>query len=44
MKQLVIAMFATLMTLGALTGCNTVGGFGEDVQKAGDKIEDAADR
>ena len=44
MKQLVIAMFATLLSLAALTGCNTVGGFGQDVQKAGDKIEDAADR
>jgi entericidin A len=44
MKQLVIAMFATLLSLSALTGCNTVGGFGQDVQKAGDKIEDAADR
>jgi entericidin A len=26
----------------ALAGCNTVRGFGEDVQKVGGKLEDAA--
>lgn len=26
----------------ALAGCNTVKGFGQDVQKVGDKIEDGA--
>jgi predicted small secreted protein len=26
----------------ALSGCNTVRGIGQDVQKAGEKIEDAA--
>ncbi|MEQ1595800.1 MAG: entericidin A/B family lipoprotein [Casimicrobium sp.] len=26
----------------ALAGCNTVRGIGQDVQKAGEKIEDAA--
>jgi entericidin A len=25
-----------------LVGCNTVRGFGQDVQKVGDKLEDAA--
>ena len=25
-----------------LAGCNTVRGFGQDVQKAGEKLEDAA--
>jgi predicted small secreted protein len=28
----------------ALSGCNTIKGFGEDLQKAGEKIEDAAKR
>jgi predicted small secreted protein len=28
----------------ALPGCNTMKGFGEDLQKAGEKIEDAAKR
>lgn len=44
MKHALLIMFAALLSLGSLTGCNTVGGFGQDVQKAGDKIEDAADR
>ena len=35
--------FLLLLTL-ALTGCNTMKGFGEDLQKAGEKIEDAAKR
>lgn len=26
------------------TGCNTMEGAGKDIQKAGDKLEDAADR
>jgi predicted small secreted protein len=26
----------------ALAGCNTVRGFGQDVQKVGNKVEDAA--
>jgi predicted small secreted protein len=36
---------ATLFALSfalALAGCNTVRGFGEDVQKVGGKLEDAA--
>ena len=36
---------ATLVALSfalALAGCNTVRGVGQDVQKAGEKIEDAA--
>jgi predicted small secreted protein len=36
---------ATLFVLSfvlALAGCNTVRGAGQDVQKAGEKIEDAA--
>ena len=27
-----------------LVGCNTMSGFGKDVSKAGDKIEDKADK
>lgn len=44
MKSMLLVIFATLFSLASLTGCNTVEGFGQDVQKAGDKIEDAADR
>ena len=37
---------ASLLILLALSlaGCNTIKGFGEDLQKAGEKIEDAAKR
>ncbi len=33
------ALFAAAVLLA---GCNTVKGFGQDMQKVGDKIEDAA--
>jgi predicted small secreted protein len=32
---------AILLTALALVGCNTVKGMGQDLQKAGEKIEDA---
>ncbi|PPE71429.1 entericidin A/B family lipoprotein [Caldimonas thermodepolymerans] len=36
---------ATLMAaLALLAGCNTFEGLGKDIQKAGEKIEDAARR
>ncbi|KPN73096.1 MULTISPECIES: entericidin A/B family lipoprotein [Neisseria] len=41
MKKLVLAAL-TAMTL--LSACNTVSGFGKDVSKAGDKLEQSADR
>ena len=34
--------FLTLSTLVVLMGCNTIKGIGEDVQKAGSAIENAA--
>jgi predicted small secreted protein len=34
--------FTLAAALLALTGCNTVKGVGQDLQKAGEKIEDAA--
>ena len=35
------SLFALLMVLSilTLTGCNTVHGFGQDVQKVGEKIQ-----
>ena len=39
-----IATLLALSFLLALTGCNTIRGAGQDVQKAGEKIEDAAKR
>ena len=32
-----------LVLLGANVACNTVHGFGEDVERAGEKTQDAAD-
>lgn len=36
--------FALLVALAVLAGCNTVQGFGKDVQKAGSALEGAAKR
>ncbi|MBH9553092.1 entericidin A/B family lipoprotein [Inhella gelatinilytica] len=38
MKRLVVLVAACFV----LSACNTVRGFGQDMQKAGEKIEDAA--
>ena len=40
MKKLV----AILFVMAILSGCSTVEGFGKDMQKLGDKIEDAAEK
>jgi predicted small secreted protein len=40
-KKLLTAVFA-LAAATWLAGCNTVEGMGKDIQKAGEKIEDAA--
>ena len=39
MKLLTMLMLAAAL---AVAGCNTMSGFGKDVEKAGDKIDDAA--
>jgi predicted small secreted protein len=40
MKSILTAL---LLSLGfMLTGCNTVKGVGQDIQRAGEKLEDAA--
>ncbi len=44
MKRLITAMLLALFTLGTMSACNTVEGVGKDVQKAGEKVEDAADK
>ena len=38
----IIALAALAVSILALTGCNTVRGFGEDVSKVGDKMQDAS--
>ena len=42
MKRTLMALMVSLLALGLLAGCNTVSGFGKDMQKAGDKLEGAA--
>ena len=44
MKRLVALMLLSLFSVAVLSGCNTVAGAGKDVQKAGEKVEDAARR
>jgi predicted small secreted protein len=38
-----LAVVCGLWTLTSLTACNTTEGVGEDMQEAGEEIEDAAD-
>lgn len=42
MKTSLITLVAALTLLAGLSGCNTVRGVGEDVQKVGSAIEKAA--
>ncbi len=44
MRKLLIALIAAPLFAASLAGCNTMSGFGKDVQKAGDKIEDSANK
>ena len=44
MKRIAIASLLAILTIGLLTACNTVHGFGKDVQKAGEKIEGASSK
>lgn len=39
-----IVWVSVLLALVALTGCNTMQGFGRDVEKVGAEIEEAANR
>ena len=44
MKRLVLLAFAALMATAVLGGCNTMEGFGKDLKKVGDKIEESANK
>lgn len=43
MKKLTTVLFLASIVL-MLSACNTVSGVGKDVQKVGEKVEEAADR
>jgi len=40
MKTLIVTL---LLSLTALAGCNTVQGVGKDVERGGERLQDAAD-
>ncbi|MEJ7687780.1 MAG: entericidin A/B family lipoprotein [Variovorax sp.] len=42
MKKIAALLAVTFAFIVPLAGCNTMKGAGQDVQKAGDKMEDAA--
>lgn len=42
MPKLLALTFATLMTLGLLSGCNTMEGAGEDIESGGESMQDQA--
>jgi len=43
MKRLTALLLLALFSAGTMTACNTVKGAGEDVQKVGEEVEDAAE-
>lgn len=42
MKRYASMIMLALFSVAVLSGCNTVKGFGKDVQKVGEKVEDAS--
>ena len=44
MSKRILATLTLLAMLGALAGCNTMHGFGEDVERGGEKIQNKAAR
>ncbi|MGR4070209.1 entericidin A/B family lipoprotein [Halomonas sp. LR3S48] len=43
MKKAIALSFALLMAAGTLAGCNTMQGAGEDVERGGQAVQDAAE-
>lgn len=43
MKRVIALMLMSLFLTGTLSACNTMRGAGQDVKKAGDKIEQKAE-
>lgn len=44
MNRILALLLVGILGAISLTGCETMEGFGKDVEKTGEKIEDAADR
>jgi predicted small secreted protein len=43
MRQIIFATLMMLVLLGTNVSCNTVHGVGQDVERAGEKTQEAAD-
>lgn len=43
MKRLTSMLFLALFAVGSLSACNTMKGAGKDVEKVGEKVQQAAD-
>jgi predicted small secreted protein len=43
MRRIIFAILMLWVILGTNVACNTVHGFGRDVERAGEKTQDAAD-
>lgn len=44
MKKLLILFVAIASLAGAISGCNTMRGAGEDIERGGEKIQGAAEK
>lgn len=44
MFKRILATLMLLGTLGTIAGCNTMQGFGQDIERGGEKIQDKAAR
>ncbi len=42
MKRIAALLLIAFVSTVVLSGCNTVKGFGKDVQKVGEKVEDSS--
>lgn len=43
MNRLVSLLLVSLFTLSLLGGCNTIRGAGQDIERGGEAVQDAAD-
>ena len=42
MKRAMMLLLTAMFSMAVLSGCNTVKGFGKDVQKVGEKVEESS--
>ncbi|HJW44886.1 MAG TPA: entericidin A/B family lipoprotein [Lysobacter sp.] len=44
MKRVIVLMLLAMFSAVTFTACNTIEGAGKDVEKAGEEVQDAADK